>query len=128
MARVLIIDKDEQAREMLAWYLGLEDHDVEQAGTANEALISLAHTTPDVIITEVVLPDMSGHQLIGYLRVEGIAAEASIVVVTECRDTSWMIRSWELGAVAHLTRPVGPEEIADVVARTVPAKQVALTA
>jgi DNA-binding response OmpR family regulator len=81
----------------------------------------------DVIVTEVVLPDMSGHQLLASLHAQGIAADATVIVATECRDPDWMVRSWELGASAHLTKPIGPEAIADVIAREVRPRQVVLS-
>lgn len=127
MAQVLIIDKDPAGRAMLAWYLSLEGHTTIEAASANEALGALTHEHPDVIVTEVVLPDMSGHQLLAYLHTQGIAADATVIVATECRDLDWMVRSWELGACAHLTKPIGPEAIADVIAREVRSREVVLS-
>lgn len=127
MAQVLIIDKDPAAREMLTWYLGLEGHETIEAASAHEALVALAQHSPDAIVTEVVLPDMSGHQLLASLRAQGMAADATVIVATECHDLDWMVRSWELGAAAHLTKPIGPEAIADVIAREVRPRQVVLS-
>lgn len=127
MAHVLIVDKDPAGRAVLAWQLGLEGHDVSEATNAQEALVALATYTPDVIVTEVALPDMSGHELIAQIRSDGSAGDATIIVTTETHDLSWMVRSWELGAAAHITKPMEPEAVADVIAREVRPRMVALS-
>lgn len=127
MAHVLIVDKNPAGRALLAWQLGLEGHEVTEAANAQEALVVLATATPDAIVTEVALPDMSGHEFIAQIRADGTAANATVIVTTETHDLSWMVRSWELGATAHLTKPVEPEAIADVIAREVRPREVAFS-
>jgi DNA-binding response OmpR family regulator len=68
MARVLVVDDESQMREMLCQALTRRGHTVDQAADGRQALQRLAEHQPDLVITDLVMPDMEGIETIQALR------------------------------------------------------------
>ena len=117
MSDVMLIDANDDTIAMLGWYLSLNGHEIRRATTVVEAFDQIAERAPDAMIIDLDLPGMSGHEFLSSLRLQGLAADAQIVMLGEKSDARTAIRSWELGADDHLVRPVQPERIADALAR-----------
>lgn len=102
MATVLVIEDDEDAREVLCELLEFEGYDVVQAGNGKEGL-EVAARTPgvDVILLDVRMPQMDGREFLdARARDEKLAAVPVIVV------SAWASRLEHEGARARLTKPV----------------------
>ena len=75
--------------------------------------LSLAHKLmPDLIITDVMMPDMNGYELTRTLRREPQFAATPILVLTAQSGLEAKIQSFEAGADDHLTKPFEPQELA----------------
>ncbi len=127
MADVLIVDEDPRIRTMLGWYLAVQGHEVRGAGSAAEALDAVAAQEPEVLILDTQLAGTDGHDLLSLLHAQCLAPEATVVVLTGCKSTDLMVRSWELGVSVHVTKPVDPEVVAEAVARHLAPRSLALT-
>jgi len=68
VARILVIDDDLNTREVLASFLRRLDHDVEIAANGKEAMAILDEDTPDLVITDINMPEMDGIEVINVLR------------------------------------------------------------
>ncbi len=72
MSRILLVDDNEDLREVVAWGLRDDGHDVVEASTAIEALALVRAAPPappfDLVVTDVVMPEMSGLDLVRALR------------------------------------------------------------
>jgi CheY-like chemotaxis protein len=68
MARILVVDDEPQMREVLCQALEGRGHIVDQAGDGREAFLRLAEHQPDLVITDLVMPDMEGLETIQALR------------------------------------------------------------
>lgn len=71
MAHILIIDDDLQFRQMLATMLQADHHRVTQAGDGEEGLRQVAQATPDLVITDVLMPKVDGIEFVVELRRSG---------------------------------------------------------
>lgn len=67
--RVLIVDDDEEGRELLSVFYGAEGHLVETAADGAEALARMATFCPDLVVTDLEMPGMTGLELIRSVRV-----------------------------------------------------------
>jgi CheY-like chemotaxis protein len=67
MAHVLLIDDDEQFRAMLAQMLALDLHEVTQASDGDEGLQRVSETPPDLIITDILMPNRDGIETVAAL-------------------------------------------------------------
>lgn len=68
MARVLIVDDDEDVRDAVAAVLRREGHDVDMAADGAAGLEALARRLPDLVLVDVTMPNMSGHELTREIR------------------------------------------------------------
>ena len=68
MLKILVVDDDEQVRRLAAAYLTGAGHEVRQASHGEEALRVLDEWQPDLLLTDIVMPEMEGLQLIRLVR------------------------------------------------------------
>jgi CheY-like chemotaxis protein len=81
-ARVLLVEDDEDTRQLLALALGGERYTVDEAGTAPRALELLRHNTYDLVLTDYDLPGMTGSALLKEAARQGVLRTAATIVVT----------------------------------------------
>jgi CheY-like chemotaxis protein len=104
--RVLLVDDNEDARELLAGLLELQGYEIQSAGDAAGALEIATRWKPEVIVLDLGLPEVDGWQLAGQLRqVEGLA-QVRIVALTGYGTEHDRERSREAGIDVHLLKPV----------------------
>ncbi|MEM9816949.1 MAG: response regulator [Cyanobacteria bacterium P01_D01_bin.6] len=114
-ATVLIVEDTPSERELISHYLQEEGYRVIHAVTAQEGLDKATASKPDVIVTDVVMPGMSGFELCRSLK---RAPETSKVPVVICSSKDQAIdRLWGMrqGADAYITKPFNREELLKVV-------------
>jgi len=104
--RVLLVDDNEDARDLLAGLLELQGYQVESAGDAPSALEIAARWYPQVVVLDLGLPEVDGWELARLLRqIEGLS-EARIVALTGYGSELDRERSREAGIDVHLLKPV----------------------
>ncbi|HEY2882560.1 MAG TPA: response regulator [Pirellulales bacterium] len=107
-ALVLLIEDDVPMRKFLRTFLSGVNYRVEEAATAEEALLSAAQNQPDVIILDLGLPDMDGQELLRQLR-EWLKAP---VIVLSARDQdAQKVAALDGGADDYLTKPFSTSEL-----------------
>lgn len=115
MSTVLIVEDTPSERELLCHYLQEGGHYVIDASNAAEALDKAIMQKPDVIITDIVMPGMSGFELCRNLKRH---PETENVPVVMCSSKDQHIdRLWGLrqGATLYITKPFTREQLIDAV-------------
>jgi DNA-binding response OmpR family regulator len=102
IGHILVIDDDPRLREIVADFLRDEGFEVDTAGTGAQAIQSIEDHRPALVLLDVHLPDMNGHELILELRRRGV--EPPIVVMTAASDASDWAKA--IGAVSYIPKPV----------------------
>jgi DNA-binding NarL/FixJ family response regulator len=95
--------------------LKAENYEVNTARNGNEALIQLAESIPDLIISDIRMPGMDGYKLARHLRGSPRTALVPIVFLTAKDETADRIEGFRAGVDAYLTKPFEPEELIAVV-------------
>jgi twitching motility two-component system response regulator PilH len=114
-ATVLIVEDTPSERELISHYLREEGYSVIHAVTAQEGLAKAISSRPNVIVTDVVMPGMSGFELCRSLK---RAPETEKVPVVICSSKDQAIdRLWGMrqGADAYITKPFDREELLKVI-------------
>ncbi len=112
-ARVLIVDDEAGIRELCRVNLALAGYDVVEAADGFQALERIAQAKPDVIFLDVLMPGMSGWELLAKLREDEATAQIPVVMLTALDSEDDQIRGWEGGVVDYLTKPFNPLSLAD---------------
>ena len=113
MARVLIVDDEAGIRELCRVNLALAGYDVTEAPDGYTALDKAKAERPDVIFLDVLMPGMSGWEVLSALRSDPDTAAIPVVMLTALSSEDDQIRGWEGGVVEYLTKPFNPLSLAD---------------
>lgn len=108
---ILIIDDDESYRSILSDMLSTHGHTVTAAAGGAQGL-QLAHElAPDLIILDVMMPELDGFEVCARLRADPITAEVPIIMATALDDRQSRLRCLAVGADEFLTKPVDTVEL-----------------
>jgi len=105
-ARILVVDDQEDNVQLLADLLGCHDYRVEVALSGQAALDSIERCAPDLILLDVVMPGLSGLQVLRRLRADERYALLPIVLVTALDPDTERIKGLEAGADDFVTKPI----------------------
>jgi adenylate cyclase len=105
-ARVLIADDNAQSRELLTRFLQKLGHQVVEARTGNEALHKIAQEDFDLVLLDIVMPELNGFEVLERLRVLGKLQHTPVILISGMDTEASAIRGIELGAEDFLPRPV----------------------
>jgi pilus assembly protein CpaE len=111
MPNILAVDDEPIYHRMIAQTLEPLGHHVDTALTGMDGLKIARNLKPDLIITDVMMPDISGYELTRYLRRESTFAHTPILVLTSHNDLQDKLKSFEAGADDHMTKPFEKEEL-----------------
>jgi signal transduction histidine kinase len=111
MARVLVVDDDPAVRETLADLLGLAGHDVVMASDGPRALAQAARSLPDVILLDVMMPGMSGLEVLAKLRSEEAFEGVPVIMVSALADMRARVSGLAAGADDYLAKPFDTAEL-----------------
>jgi len=113
--RLLVVDDEPNLLRAVAACLKAEDYEVSTARSGHEALMQLANSIPDLIISDIRMPGMDGYKLARQLRGSPRTALVPIVFLTAKDETADRIEGFRVGVDAYLTKPFEPEELIAVV-------------
>jgi len=112
---ILVIDDEEAIRLFLDATLEDEGYDVVAAGTGQEALDALTRTVPDLVILDLMLPDMSGIEVLGAIKQK--LPHLPVVMVTAYSETDSAVQAMKLDAFDYVSKPIQLDRLLSVVAR-----------
>src|SRR4029079_6347412 len=111
MSTVLIVDDDLTARETLVAMLEGEHYDLEVAKDGTQALHKLERIQPDLILLDVMMPGIDGHEVWCRIRSTPQLAEVPIILLTALDDRASLLRGIEAGADDFLSKPADRREL-----------------
>jgi DNA-binding response OmpR family regulator len=107
-ARILVIDDEPSVHDVARAYLEHEGHDVLAAISGRDGLALARALQPDVVILDLMLPDLGGDQVCAALREE---SDVAIVMLTAKSTEADRVRGLDLGADDYLVKPFSPREL-----------------
>ena len=107
--RVLVVDDEPNISALLSATLRLIDFDVRAAGGGNEALLAAAEFDPDLVVLDVMLPDLDGFQVAQRLRAAG--RPVPVLFLTARDSVEDRISGWTVGGDDYVTKPFSLEEV-----------------
>jgi two-component system OmpR family response regulator len=107
--RILVVDDEENIRFLLDSALAHTGYDVHLAGTGREALAQAAACRPDLVVLDVMLPDLDGFEVIKRLRADGF--RAPVLFLTARDATADQVRGLTLGGDDYVVKPFSLEAL-----------------
>lgn len=110
-ARVLVVEDERDISALVAYHLTKEGYRVRTAEGGPEAIESAAGERPDLVLLDLMLPGLSGYEVLAELRRRPDLTDVPVILLTARRDEADRVRGFELGADDYLTKPFSPREL-----------------
>ena len=109
--RVLVVDDEPDIVALVAYHLAKAGYRVSTAASGPEALQAAREERPALVVLDLMLPAMSGFEVLEQLRVSDATRDVAVLMLTARRDEPDRIRGLSLGADDYLTKPFSPQEL-----------------
>jgi DNA-binding NarL/FixJ family response regulator len=113
--RLLVVDDEPNLLRAVAAALRAEGYEVVTARNGREALVRVAESVPDLVISDIRMPGMDGYQLAGQLRASSRTAIVPIIFLTAKDETADRVAGFRSGVDAYITKPFEPDELLAVI-------------
>jgi len=111
MARILVIEDERDLQQVLAYNLRQAGHDVVTASTGGEGLRLAREQPPDLVLLDLMLPDLPGTEICRTLKREPGTQNAAVVMVTAKGEEIDRVVGFELGADDYVVKPFSVREL-----------------
>jgi CheY-like chemotaxis protein len=109
--RILVVDDEEDTRTLLCTLLESEGYGVETAADGEAALERVQATRPDLILLDIMMPQMDGLEVCDHLRFDPATRDVPIIFLTAKHDPVTQSRASILDAYAYIEKPFAPEDL-----------------
>lgn len=110
---VLVLEDDPRLQHMLSTVLRLENYDVEGVSSGSSALTAIENRPPDLMVLDLIVPDVSGWEVARRLRADPASAGIPILVVSSVQDLA--VEAQRMGADDHLAKPFLAQDLVNKV-------------
>jgi class 3 adenylate cyclase len=105
---ILVVDDNEDNREMLARRLERQGYQVRTAAGGGEALAMLARDAADLVLLDVMMPDLDGYAVLARLKADPALHDIPVLMISSLDEVESVARCIELGADDYLPKPFSP--------------------
>lgn len=109
--RVLVVDDEPDIVALVAYHLVKAGYRVSTAGTGPDAVAQARQERPAVVVLDLMLPGMSGFEVLEQLRADASTKDVAVLLLTARKDEPDRIKGLSLGADDYLTKPFSPQEL-----------------
>jgi two-component system, OmpR family, phosphate regulon response regulator PhoB len=110
--RILVVDDEPDITALVAYHLAKAGYRVSTAANGPDALKAAREERPDIVILDIMLPGVSGYDVLAELRRREETRDVGVILLTARREEPDRIRGLSLGADDYLTKPFSPTELA----------------
>lgn len=112
---ILVVEDDFDTAELFSEMLKVNDFVVEHCSRSSHAIKHIVTNPPDVIVLDIMMPDVSGLEVLHFVHSKNSYTEIPVVVVSAKGLPSDIQKGLAAGATAYLTKPVSYEELCKAV-------------
>jgi len=106
--KILVVDDTRNVQVLLSDFLSSQDYDVITASDGREALEMVQTHSPDLVLLDIMMPNMDGYQFISHLRRE---SSIPVIMITARQQEADIIHGFDLGADDYITKPFRLREL-----------------
>ncbi|MDP6588238.1 MAG: response regulator [Alphaproteobacteria bacterium] len=111
MIKILVIEDEEPIRDKIVTVLKYENYEVIEAPNGREGVVSARANRPNLIICDVLMPDLNGYSALEALREDPETSVIPVIFLTAAASRADMRKGMELGADDYITKPYTVEEL-----------------
>lgn len=111
MARILVVDDNDDVRQLVSTVLTEEGHKVTAAAEGQSALRTMRANPPDIVILDIMMPETDGYAVLKTMVAEGLKRRIKVLVLTAKSDEADWLRGYRAGADHYVTKPFTMHEL-----------------
>lgn len=115
--KILAVDDERHIVRLVQINLQKEGYEVVTAGNGREALEKVKSEKPDLIVMDVMMPEMDGFEALEHLKADEVTAKIPVIMLTAKAQDADVFSGWQKGADLYLTKPFNPSELLTFVKR-----------
>jgi two-component system phosphate regulon response regulator PhoB len=109
--RILVVDDEPDITALVAYHLARAGYRVSTAANGQDAIKAAREERPDIVVLDLMLPGVSGYEVLRELRQRRETADVGVILLTARREEADRIKGLSLGADDYLTKPFSPQEL-----------------
>lgn len=109
--KILVVDDEPDIAAVVAYNLARSHYRVSTASSGTEALNAAVREKPDLIVLDVMLPEMSGYEVLEKLRQHSDTRDTGVILLTARTEEEDRVKGLSLGADDYLAKPFSPKEL-----------------
>ncbi|GMU51222.1 MAG: hypothetical protein AMXMBFR33_03680 [Candidatus Xenobia bacterium] len=113
--KVLVVDDDEHILRSLAQYLELEEFSVKTASGGAEALALVESERPDLVVLDVMMPEMDGFEVLENLRRKPETEKLPVIMLTARDQHQDVLKGYQMGVSSYMVKPFNLDELVEVI-------------
>ena len=117
--QILVVDDDNTTRTLLAALLRSNGYDVRTAEDGEQAIDRCRDEIPDLVLLDLFMPGMSGHEVAAHLKGEPASQTTPIIMLTSNDDQNEIARAHENGACDYVVKPFEAGELLSKIKRAI---------
>ncbi|MGV8124079.1 MAG: response regulator transcription factor [Candidatus Xenobiia bacterium LiM19] len=110
---ILLVDDDEHILRSLEIYLKMEEFRVMTAPGGREALEVLKETRPDLIVLDIMMPEIDGFQVLEYIKGDPKIKNVPVIMLTAKSQDIDVLKGYQEGIASYMTKPFNLNELVD---------------
>ncbi len=111
MPRVLVVDDEVNIVRLIQVNLERQGYQVETANNGVQALAKIRDNRPDLLVSDVMMPEMDGFELLANVRRDPVLNDLPVIMLTAKAQDADVMRGYTHGADMYLTKPFNPAEL-----------------
>lgn len=112
---ILVVDDDEMTREIVSVALRTKGYDVVAVADGLQAILKIGELKPDLAILDIMLPDLSGLELLNLFRIEFKLEKMPVILMSRLGSPKLLLAADKLGATDYLVKPFEMEQLLEKV-------------
>src|SRR5262245_54308783 len=117
MPRILAVDDEPNIVRLIQVNLERHGYQVETANNGAQALVKIRANRPDLLVSDVMMPEMDGFELLSTIRRDPVLQDLPIIMLTAKAQDANVMEGYSRGADMYLTKPFNPQELLQFVKR-----------
>jgi len=109
--KILVVEDSRTQAESLRYILEKKGYKVVLATNGREAMEQIGDSRPDLVLTDIVMPEMDGYELCRRIKTDGSLKSIPVIIVTQLFDPVDVVRGLEAGADNFIIKPYEPKDI-----------------
>ncbi len=109
--RILVVDDEPDITALVAYHLAKEGYRVTTAANGTDALRSAREERPDLVVLDLMLPGLSGYDVLAELRRREETRDVGVILLTARKEEADRVKGLSLGADDYLAKPFSPKEL-----------------